>query len=274
MSAESVVTVAPEIEQEAREQGWVPLTEFRDAEHKWVDAETFVKRGREINPILRKNNEALRKELDKANKKADEAISAAKEFREYQQELSKKRVKDLEDQIAQLKAEKRAAISQGDGDRAVAIDDAIDTIKDERDAAKKATEAPTSKQPSTAAESVIDTTLQAWIEKNTWYGKEDASSMELTEMANGIATTLRRQNPTLVGQAFLDKLDERLEDRGIKAKRTKPDPIVEGTSQVRPGDTSSGRKYADLPADAKAACDKFVKQGLMTREQYLADYAW
>jgi hypothetical protein len=29
-----------------------------------------------------------------------------------------------------------------------------------------------------------------------------------------------------------------------------------------------------LPSEAKAACDRFVKQKLMTREQYVADFDW
>jgi hypothetical protein len=30
--------------------------------------------------------------------------------------------------------------------------------------------------------------------------------------------------------------------------------------------------YIDLPAEARAACDKFVAQKLMSRDQYLSDY--
>ena len=36
----------------------------------------------------------------------------------------------------------------------------------------------------------------------------------------------------------------------------------------------SKRTYADLPADAKKACDQFVKDKIMTREQYLEIYEW
>ena len=32
--------------------------------------------------------------------------------------------------------------------------------------------------------------------------------------------------------------------------------------------------YADLPPEAKAACDKFVNQKLITQKQYLAEYEW
>jgi len=29
-----------------------------------------------------------------------------------------------------------------------------------------------------------------------------------------------------------------------------------------------------LPQEAKAACDRFVKQGLLTVEEYLKEYEW
>ena len=136
---EVVQNEAPEVNQhesEARSQGWVPQEEFRGKEDDWVDAETFVRRGKEIMPILRKNNEKLLKELAEAKKAAEEAREAAKEFREFQKELTERKVKELSTQIEQLKQAKREAISSGDGDRVIAIDDAIDDIKEEQRAAK------------------------------------------------------------------------------------------------------------------------------------------
>ena len=66
MSEEASVTneTSPEVRHEAESQGWVPKERFRGNENDWVDAETFVKRGREILPILRKNNENLIKDLN------------------------------------------------------------------------------------------------------------------------------------------------------------------------------------------------------------------
>lgn len=59
------------LEKEARVFGWVPKEDFRGSEDDWVDADTFVKRGKEINPILRKNNELLMKRLDEKAREID-----------------------------------------------------------------------------------------------------------------------------------------------------------------------------------------------------------
>lgn len=273
MSEENVEVVAldPAVEQEARGQGWVPLTEFRDNEDKWVDAETFVKRGREINPILRKNNEILRKELAQVKASAAESIQAAKDFREFQKENFDRKVKEYSDQIEQLKSAKREAIKESDGDRVVAIDDAIDKLKEDSATLKKPEphkETPPPKE--------LDSNIQEWVEQNQWYGKDTEDSIEMTEITNGVAAAIRKSNPSLIGKEFLNELDRRIEKRFPEVKGKPKREIAD--SKVDSGGSGSGRptggkpSYDKLPDDAKKACDRFVSQGLMTKEQYVADY--
>jgi len=263
---------ASQYESEARAQGWVAQEEFRGSESDWVDAETFVRRGKEIMPILRKNNEKLLKELGEAKKAAEEAREAAKEFREYQKQQFEKKAKDLEGQLEQLKQAKRDAITQGDGDRAIAIDDAMDELKEQRLEAKeelKAAEEKAKEVPQVTADPILNN----WMDKNDWFGKD----ARMTGIANGLGVTLRQENPGLNGQAFLDKLDAELAEvfpDKFGKKRT-PNPMEGSPNGTARPSVSSGKKtYTNLPAEAKAACDKFVKQGLMTKEQYVAEYDW
>ena len=263
---------ASQFESEARAQGWVAAEEFRGSESDWVDAETFVRRGKEIMPILRKNNEKLLKELGEAKKMAEEARESAKEFREYQKQQFEKKANDLEGQLEQLKQAKRDAITQGDGDRAIAIDDAMDDLKEQRLEAKeelKAAEAKAVEVPQITQDPI----LNAWMDKNDWFGKDS----RLTGMANGLGVELRRENPGLNGQAFLDKLDQELQEMlpekfGKKRVQNPMEGSPNGTA--RPSASSGKKSYNNLPPEAKAACDKFVKQGLMTKEAYVAEYDW
>jgi len=263
---------APQYESEARAQGWVAADEFRGSESDWVDAETFVRRGKEIMPILRKNNEKLLKELGEAKKMAEEARETAKEFREFQKQQFERKTKDLESQLENLKQAKREAITQGDGDRAIAIDDAMDAIKEERLEAKqdlKEAEEKAKEVPQVTTDPILNT----WIEKNDWFGKDT----RMTGIANGLGVELRRENPSLNGQAFLDKLDEELtamlpEKFGKKRVQNPMEGSSNGTA--RPSVGTGKKSYNNLPAEAKAACDKFVKQGLMTKEAYVAEYEW
>lgn len=268
---------APEVnyEQEASAQGWVPKEQFRGSESDWVDAETFVRRGKEIMPILRKNNEKLLKELNEAKKAAEEARQAAREFKEFQKQQFERKAQELESQLEQLKQAKKDAISLGEGERVVAIDDAIDALKEERTAAKqefkKAEEASkASEQPQTPA---VDPALTTWMEKNEWFGQDK----RLTAIANGIGAQLSQENPGLVGKAFLEKLDEELATVMPEkfGKKSTPNPMEGAPSNInRPASFRGKKTYENLPPEAKAACDRFVKQKLMTRDQYLSEYDW
>ena len=278
MSEEQVVETqqeapeGPQYESEARAQGWVAQDEFRGSESDWVDAETFVRRGKEIMPILRKNNEKLLKELGEARKIAEEARESAKEFREYQKQQFEKKTKDLEGQLEQLKQAKRDAITQGDGDRAIAIDDAMDDLKEQRLEAKedlKAAEEKAKEVPQITQDPILNT----WMEKNDWFGKDS----RMTGVANGLGVSLRQENPNLNGQAFLDKLDSELQEMFPEkfGKKRTPNPMEGSPNGTARPSVSSGKKtYNNLPPEAKAACDKFVKQGLMTKEAYVAEYDW
>jgi len=274
MSDEQVVEQqqeAPEYESEAKAQGWVPKDDFRGSENDWVDAETFVRRGREIMPILRKNNEKLLKELAEAKKAANEAREAALEFKQFQKEQYERKSKDLETQLEQLKMAKRDAINTGDGDRVLAIDDAMDAIKEERLEAKA--EVKKAEEAAKATPQITeDPMLNAWIDRNDWFGKDT----KMTAVANSLGVELRRENPSLIGEAFLKKLDEELAEMIPEkfGKKKTPNPM-EGTSSTNTRPVTGGKKsYNSLPPEAKAACDRFTKQGLMTREQYVADYDW
>ena len=264
--------VSEETISEARSQGWVPLEEFRDSEDRWVDAETFVKRGREINPILRKHNAELKKEVEKAKAAAAEAIESAKEFKEFQKTQFEKQKADLQKQIAELKAQKKQAVTDGDGERVVDIDDAIDALKEEQ-----STLAPPKEIKSTEQPTQIDPLLQSWLDKNEWFGQDQV----LTRRTNGIGAALRAEFPDLKGQAFLDLLDKEIQETFADKfkKREKPVSSVEGGSTTSRPSKSGKKTYADLPSDAKAACDKFIKQGLYkadsiekSRAAYVADY--
>jgi len=262
----------PEYESEARAQGWVAKEEFRGSENDWIDAETFVRRGKEIMPILRKNNEKLLKELNEAKKAAEEARQAAREFREFQKDQFERKAKDLESQLEQLKVAKRDAITQGDGDRVLAIEDAMDELKDQRLEAKeelKAAEEKAKEVPQVTA----DPFLNEWMDKNDWFGKDS----RMTGVANGLGIEIRKENPGLQGKAFLDKLDQDLAETFPDkfGKKRAPNPM-EGSPNgtARPSVSSGKKSYNALPAEAKAACDRFVKQGLMTKEQYVAEYSW
>jgi hypothetical protein len=275
MSEENVTSneIAPEVRQEAESQGWVPKERFRGNESDWVDADTFVKRGREILPILRKNNENLIKDLNSTKEQLKEFREAAEEFKKFQKEAYERKAQDYEKRILEIKESRAQAISDGDGQKVNALDDALDAAKDELKEAKQAVKDADKAPIETPASTEIDPGLQVWLDRNTWFGQDK----RMTGIVNGIGESLRLEFPLLKGQAFLEKLDEVLAEEfpGKFGEKKSPSSRVEsGSGRASRGSSSNAQTYDNLPSEAKAACDRFVKQKLMTREQYVADFDW
>jgi len=237
---------------EAKRQGWVPQEEYDGPADKWVDAETFVKKGKEINAILRKDNEFLKREIA-------EMKSTMMEFKKFSAD-NEKRAYDRA--LAELREQKKMAVSQGDGDKLLEVDDAIEELKEQR-----AKEAQETKQ----ATNQIDPSFVEWNDDNKWFGKDP----ELTEEANLIGETLKRRQPTLIGRDFLDEVAKRVKkmypEKFTNANRAKPSP-VEGTTGNKSSAKTGKYSFNDLPPEAKQACLKFEKQKLLTREEYVKDF--
>ena len=256
------------IHAEAKSQGWVEREHYKGRESDWVDAEVFVKRGREILPILKKNNDNLTKDLTATREQLKEFREAAEEFKRFQKESYERKAQDYERRILEIRENRAQAISDGDGQKVNALDDALDEAKDSLKEAQRAVkESVKTPEPAT-----IDPGLQSWLDRNEWFGKDK----RMTGMANGIGESIRLDFPNLKGQDFIDKLDEILEEEfpskfGKAQKNRSP---VESGSGRQSRSSGNGRIYENLPSDAKAACDRFVKQKLMTRDQYIAEYQW
>ena len=280
-TVESVVSNEPVVksdvevktERDARQFGWVPREEFRGTDEEWVDADAFVRRGKEINPILRKNNETLLKKLEQANAEIAEVKKVAKEFEKFQKEQAEHKISDMETQIAALKQSKKDAIRAGDGDEVVAIDDAIDNLKAEKAAAQAEVKQPSvTEEEQKPSAQVLDPLVVTWMDKNEWFG----ANKRMTAVADVIGRELNTERPDLRGQDFFNELDKRLQEEYPEklGKKERPNPVEGNRLSASRSSGTKGRSYAGLPADAKQACDRFVKQGLTTQEQYVADYAW
>lgn len=266
-------TTSSEVQHEAESQGWVPKERYRGNEADWVDAETFVKRGREILPILRKNNENLVKDLNATKEQLKDFREAAEEFKKFQRESYERKANEYERRIQEIKESRAQAISDGDGQKVSALDDALDEAKEDLKEAKQAVKDVISvpEEPTTVA---VDPNLQSWLNKNSWFGED----RRMTSIANGLGEGLRLEFPGLKGQAFLEKLDEALAEEfpnrfGGKSKSPSINRVESGSGR-QSRSSSNAQSYENLPSEAKAACDRFVKQKLMTREQYVEDFDW
>ena len=251
--------MSTEVEQAAREMGWRPKEEFRGDTSKWVDAETFVSRGENFIPILRADREKLRGEVAETKAALTETQQLLRASQEAIDELKRYHSEDTARQVEKAKKDLVKQLKQaredGDVEAEVEIQDELTKIR-----TAQAAPAPAPKPAAPAAPTAppADQDFTAWSANNTWF----ASNPRLRGLTLGIAEELRSKQPTLKGKAFYDAIDAEMADY--------LDPPARGTDKVQGGRGPSGgsgggsggrqKTYADLPADAKQACDGYASK--------------
>lgn len=255
MSEEPVVV---DIEDRARGLGWSPKDEFRGDEEKWVDAQTFVDKGESMIPIMKERMNMLERKLAKNEKETAK-------FYEYHQGVS---ARAMEKARAEIVEEQARAVEDGDGKKW----QELEGKKTELD--QQAVQAA---QPS--AEDRPE--MVEFKKNNAWYGVDP----EKTALADSLPYSLGPQG--FSGKAMLDEVERVVNrtypgsDEGGNPPPRRPSTPVEGGG--RPPKAKGNKKsYSDLPADAKQACDEFVRRSpkgadgkpIFTQAQYVKEYDW
>jgi len=224
-------------EGEAEAGGWNPDKEAVP-EGKWVDAQTFVERGEKIAGVMRGKVEKLESQV--------QSLSASNaEFKKFTDSAMKRQRTDYEGQIKALQDTRTQAISEGDGEKWSQADNDLQELRSE---------------PVVSNNALVD----QWVATNTWYNSDE----DMRAYADGIAATVAKD---FQGQQYFNELTRRVQ-------KTFPASFQKAPSPVEPGGSREGVKtksYSSLPADAKAACERFVKDiPGFTKEQYLENYEW
>src|SRR3970040_676509 len=125
----------------AKTLGWVPKEEYKGNPEKWRDAEEFNEFGERLNPILRENNKRLEaqlrtKEEAHAKELAEIRASVAK-FAKLHEETEKVAYAKA---LADLRAERKEALAEGDYDRAEEVTEQIENAKTAAKAEKEVRE--------------------------------------------------------------------------------------------------------------------------------------
>lgn len=224
---------------EATEQGW--------REDGPLDAQAFVEKGEKIASIAVSKSKRLEGRIESLEKSNREFGAYHKQTLETQRKKDAGRIADLKGQLAQ-------AITDGDGQAYTKYSTEIDTIKSEQPV------------PTDDAQA-WNQMAQEWAADNKWY----VENRKLATYADGLSDQIRAEGYT--GKAYFSELTKRTQEDNPEEfsnkNRAKPNSVESGQARVV---LSEKKTYDDLPADAKAACDGFVKDGFTTREDYVSVY--
>lgn len=232
------------IEDRAREQGWRPKEDYDGDPSKWVSAETFVAKGELIDKI-----EALGKKL----KDSEKTINLLKDHHA--------KVKDTEfkNAVAFLKAQKKEAYEQGDVDKIIELDD---KIAEYRDTQKRQQEQIAQEK----ADSSVHPDFQSWTSDNPWYDKDS----EMRADADAIGAAYKNNNQNKTPAEILEHVTKKIKlmypEKFQNQYRNKPSAVEgAGTRQGVSRDTFL------LSEEEKKVMNTFIRQGVMSKEEYIAE---
>jgi hypothetical protein len=253
-------------EERARRMGWVPKEEFKGDPEVWRDADEFVKRGEEMLGIAKERNRAL----DTRIQELEKTIKQFTEFHKKTEERAYERAKrEYAEELRRIQDEMDSAVKDGDARK-------VRELVKERDEL-----APPEKEV-TPAEQAPPTAFLEWHRENSWYttqGHETAKGdKRLSKYADKIALFLLEDPEfkyTPDDVEFYDAVRQEVESRFPEhfENPRQGEQRVEGTSTPRR--RKSGKRTAsDLPAEARAEMKRFIKEGLISEDEFLKEYEW
>jgi hypothetical protein len=253
-----------EAEVEARKMGWSPKEEFRGDPEKWRPAEEWLDRGKRILPIVLKDNERLQRNLDRVKDDLKELRESTKEIVEFHTAAAKR---EYERGRREIEAKIEAAAANADAS----------TVRQEMVNLDNLTKqnTPPVKKVETQQQATINPETQDWIDKNQWFNRDRV----LAAYAIDVYGNLQREKPGLSETDLLAETTRRTsakfpEKFGINPERDGAAAVATPSGGGN-GTRRNAHSYENLPAEAKAACNKFVKTiPGYTKEKYVADYDW
>lgn len=229
------------VQQEALGQGWVPKEDFDGDPEKWVDAGEFLRRGELFRKI-----ESQSKELKDVKRALNELAKHNSRIREI----------EYKNALESLKKEKKVALSEGDADRVVDLDEKIDLVKDQQRQFQ-------TQQVQEVVPPEVHPELRNWMNKNGWY--EANRSMRGWADARGVELAEQGKTPNQVLEQLEKEVKTVFKDQFRNPNREKPS-AVEGAVN-RPG--KSLEADLELSDVEKTVMKTLVDGGHITKDEYL-----
>ena len=232
-----------DVEALARRQGWRPKDEFEGPDGKWVDAETFVERGKEINAHVQRE---LRQEREAR-------AQAEREFQERIARMERMHQRNLDQEKKRLEEQAQPARDELDFD-------AYDNIQKRRQEIEQ--ETPPPPQAPAAPEE-----LSQWAAANPWFN----SDPHLTQIAKVAADRAARNGGDVKAEIAAAEAAVRAVAPDVIKANVQPKPEPKPTPTPDTGSAaarlvSNGRSRPkggnSLPAEARAQAERDVSRGL------------
>lgn len=227
-----------DVELQAIEQGWKPKDEFHDENKKFIDAEEFIERKRFYDTI------------DSQKRKIKDLERSMQMLQDHHRKVAEVSYKQA---YEDLKKEKLEALDKGDAQKLVEIDEKMLDLKTQQTAAIK----PVDNTP--------HPNFVKWVNSNPWY----VNDLSLRGEADRIGLAYAAANPDKDPDEVVNFVSSQIKilhpDKFRNPNKTKP-ASVEGASTTKSTKVTTSM---DLTEEEERVMKTFVRQGIMTREEYI-----
>lgn len=261
--------IPAEVKAEATTHGWVDKDQFKGDPEKWVDAKVFLERGQTFIPFLKAESARNRAALEgerAARLKLEGELAASRKSIET---LNKLNAEDRAAEVEAAKKEVKLQIAEAakNGDTSVLGELTEQLVKlslpREPDPDEEEEEVPARKNGALPPHP----DFAPWVAKNSWFGKDSYKS----NLAMAEGQRLRDAGDESQGMVFYDKIsaavDKLLNPRATRSK-------VESGDLGGGGAGGEGGTFHDLPAEAKAECNREAKSRVGPNKPYKTLAEW
>lgn len=227
------------VKDRAKSMGWMPRKEWQGDPGDWVSAREFL---------------ARQSFFDKIKSQSSEIRNLREDIKAMSQHFAQMKEVEYKRALAELKAERKDAINQGDTTKAESVSDQIVEIEAAR---KEIKQAPNQKSNYGQEE------FTQFKERNKWYNTDP----ELTQRANALGMGYAQMNPSATPEQVLQYVEKEIK---ATAKRETIAPASPASGGLKSGPVK-GNKFSesDLTDMQKKMMNTFVQRGVLTKEQYL-----
>lgn len=250
-----------ETEQRARRLGWVAQDEFKGDPERWRPATEFLEKGETLLPVARADNRRLHDQLDRTSREMGEMRTVMNELRDFANSANERAHKQAR---AEIEAEMRNAVASADQGAFEVAKARLDNLAPP----------PKPATPAAPAQPELDPVAKEWIDRNDWFRDDFELNAYATAHHNKLSATRKdlslRDNLAAVER----EVKARFPDKFNNGRRDAPSAVSSpgGAPQAA---RKPGKVYDNLPADARAACDRFMRQiPGYSREEYCKSYDW
>jgi hypothetical protein len=198
-----------------------------------------------------------------------ETKAAIEDLKNFNTEIAKTNAKTRK---AELLTAIREAKTDGNTELEVEL---IDQLSELNGQIKESAKAPEVKPKPVAQAQTITPVMKDWLAANPWFGTDKRK----TGYAFGVAEELKAKGLEPGTKDFYAEMDVEIDKQFASNGRRQNVSKVEGSSGEG-GSTSGTKSYADLPPDAKEACEKLApkfigkafKDAAAWRAHYVSKY--